>query len=357
MQKTQIIATIGPSSIDRIGEMFPAGLSGIRINSSHGSLRQHEKAIRAARSVSEKIFIIYDIKGPKIRLGDFPGPVHLNAGMRIILKTGLPENSGGYPFTEDVKKGFPVSFERLHKYVRAGQRLLLDDGLIGLKVEKVSGRKIFCRVLYGDILRSRKGINHPDAVIDFPYTMEDDVPKISFAVKNRVDYIADSFVRDARDVEELRGRLKGTGIKIISKIENPEGVRNFDAILRRTDAAMIARGDLGVEMEPWEVPELQKVMIEKCNRAGRGVITATQMLESMIDDPRPKRSDVSDIANAIYDGTDAVMLSGETSTGKNPVLCVGMMRKIILKTESTKRYRAKKIKVNALKAGRWRVRN
>ncbi|MFH1352181.1 MAG: pyruvate kinase [bacterium] len=350
MQKTQVIATVGPASINRIREMFQAGMAGIRLNSSHGSLRQHEKAIRAARSVSGKIFIIYDIKGPKIRLGDIPASAHLKSGMKIILKTGLPENSDGYPFTDDVKKGFPVSFERLHKYVRAGQRLLLDDGLIGLKVEKVSGRRIFCRVLYGDILRSRKGINHPDTVIDFPYTVEEDVPKISFAVKNRVDYIADSFVRNARDVEELRGRLKGTGVKIISKIENPEGVRNFDAILRRSDAMMIARGDLGVEMEPWEVPELQKVMIEKCCRARKPVITATQMLESMIDDPRPKRSDVSDIANAIYDGTDAVMLSGETSTGKHPVLCVGMMRKIIMKTESTKRYRVKKLKVNALKS-------
>lgn len=350
MQKTQIIATVGPASINRIRGMFEAGLSGIRINSSHGSLRQHEKAIRAAKSVSKRIFIIYDIKGPKIRLGDIPEPAHLKSGMKIILKTGLPKNSDGYPAANDVKKGFPVTFERLHKYLRPGQRLLLDDGLIGLKVEKVSGRRIFCRVLYGDILRSRKGINHPDAVIDFPYTVEDDVPRIEFAVKNRVDYIADSFVRDASDVEELRGRLKGTGMKIISKIENPEGVRNFNAILRRSDAMMIARGDLGVEMEPWEVPELQKVMIEKCCLARKPVITATQMLESMIDDPRPKRSDVSDIANAIYDGTDAVMLSGETSTGKYPVLCVRMMRKIIMKTETTKRYRAKKIKVNALKS-------
>jgi len=355
MQKTQIIATVGPASINRIGEMFASGLSGIRINSSHGSFRQHEKAIRSARKVSGKIFIIYDIKGPKIRLGDIPAPVHLKSGMKIIFKTGLPKNSDGYPFTDDVKKGYPVTFARLHKYVRAGHRLLLDDGLIGLKVEKVTGRRIFCRVLYGDILRSRKGINHPDAVIDFPYTVAEDVPRIEFAVRNRVDYIADSFVRNALDVEELRGRLKGTGVKIISKIENHEGVRNFNAILRRSDAMMIARGDLGVEMDPWEVPELQKVMIEKCNRLRRPVITATQMLESMIDDPRPKRSDVSDIANAIYDGTGAVMLSGETSTGKYPVLCVRMMKKIIMKTESTKRYKAKKIKVNALKSRRQHV--
>ena len=249
------------------------------------------------------------------------------------------KEKNGWPFTENFSDGVPVAFSKFHKFVKAGDRLLIDDGLIGMKVEKVRGRKIFCEALYGDILRSRKGINHPDTVIDFPYTVEADVPLIDFAVKHGVDYIADSFVRSAPDVEELRGRLKGTGIKIISKIENPEGVENFDGILKKTDAVMIARGDLGVELDPWEIPELQKRMIEKCNKAGKPVITATQMLESMIDDPRPSRSDVSDIANAIYDGTDAVMLSGETSAGKYPVLCVDMMRKIIQKTESTPRYK------------------
>ena len=338
MDGTQIIATIGPPTLRKIKELRGAGMDGLRINSSHGSADQHEKIIASARKISKGPFIIYDIKGPKIRLGDIPFPVNLKTGQKILLRTGMSEKNG-WPFTKDSADGIPVAFPLFHKYVKKGDRLLIDDGLIVMKVETVTGRRIFCEVLYGDILRSRKGVNHPDTVIDFPYTVDADIPLIAFAVRHGADYIADSFVRNADDVSELRGRLRGTGIKIISKIENPEGVNNFDAILKKTDAVMIARGDLGVELDPWEIPELQKVMIEKCNRAGKPVITATQMLESMIDDPRPSRSDVSDIANAIYDGTDAVMLSGETSAGKYPVLCVDMMKKIIRKTESTARYK------------------
>jgi len=347
--KTQIIATIGPASEKRIAEMYNAGLTGVRINSSHGSPKEHAEIIETARRISKKIFIIYDIKGPKIRIGDIPYPVHLAAGAELVLNTGYEKSANGYPAARDLKRGIPVTFENLHRYVAPGDRLLLDDGLIGLKVSFVRGRKIACKVLYGDVLRSRKGINHPDTVIDFPYTTKDDVPRISFAVQNGVDYIADSFERNADDVRELRTRLASTGIGIISKIENPEGVRNFNGILKETDAVMIARGDLGVELDPWEIPETQKTLIEKCNFSGTPVITATQMLESMIDEPRPKRSDVSDIANAIYDGTDAVMLSGETSTGAYPVLCVDMMEKIIKKTESTARYKKKKRRVNCLR--------
>ncbi|HLD29613.1 MAG TPA: pyruvate kinase, partial [bacterium] len=176
----------------------------------------------------------------------------------------------------------------------------------------------------------------------FPYTAQTDIPGIEFAIKENVDFIADSFVRNADDVEELRGRLLGTAIRIISKIENPEGVNNFDGILEKTDAVMIARGDLGVEFEPWEIPEIQKTIIEKCGRAGKPVITATQLLESMLDNPRPSRSDVSDIANTIYDGTDLLMLSGETSVGKYPVLAVDTMRKIIETTEAADRFKKKK---------------
>ncbi|PKM99196.1 MAG: pyruvate kinase [Elusimicrobia bacterium HGW-Elusimicrobia-2] len=338
MGKTQIIATIGPPTVKKLSELAAAGMSGARINSSHGSTAQHIEIINLARKIKSRPFIIYDIKGPKIRLGDIPSPLHLKTGQRLILRTGMSEKDG-WPFTEDFSDGIPVAFAEFHKFVKKGDRLLIDDGLIGMKVEKVRGREIFCEVLYGALLRSRKGINHPDTVVDFPYTVEGDIPLIAFAIKYGVDYIADSFERNAADVMELWGRLRGTGIKIISKIENPEGVKNFNAILKKTDAVMIARGDLGVELDPWEIPELQKRMIEKCQIAGRPVITATQMLESMIDDPRPSRSDVSDIANAIYDGTDAVMLSGETSAGKYPVRCVEMMRKIIQKTESTPRYK------------------
>lgn len=338
VKRTQILSTIGPSSERKLRKMYQAGMSGIRINSSHGNMEQHERIINNVRKINKRIFVVYDIKGPKIRLGDIPHPIHLKSGMEIILKTTKKKQKDGYPVATNIEFGIPVTFDDLHKYIKIGHHLLLDDGLIGLKVNKVTGRKIICSVIYGDIMRSRKGINHPDTVISFPYTVEADISRIEFAIKNKVDYIADSFVRDGDDVDELRERLKGTGIKIISKIENPEGIENFDDILEKTDSIMIARGDLGVELEPWEIPELQKTIIEKCNKQKKPVITATQMLESMIDDPRPKRSDVSDIANAIYDGTDVIMLSGETSTGNYPVKCVEMMKKIIDKTEATKRY-------------------
>ncbi|MBN2407626.1 MAG: pyruvate kinase [Elusimicrobia bacterium] len=349
---TQILATIGPASIDRIRQMYESGLSGVRINSSHGDINQHSVIIDNTRKISGDIFIVYDIKGPKIRVGDLAEPVLLKAGMEIPLVTvaGIPEKV--YPSQEDAGHGIPVTYSRLHEYVAPGQRLLMDDGHIGLRVKKVEGRNIVCEVMYGGLLRSRKGINHPDTVIDFPYTSEEDVPLLEFAVKKGVDYIADSFSRNGADVEELRSRLAGTGIRIISKIENPEGVRNFDDILEKTDAVMIARGDLGVELDPWEVPELQKVFTEKCMIRGKPVIVATQMLESMIDDPRPKRADVSDIANAIYDGADVLMLSGETSNGNYPVLCVEMMRKIIDKTESTPRYTGRKKVINGLLPGK-----
>ncbi|MFH1414508.1 MAG: pyruvate kinase [Elusimicrobiota bacterium] len=341
--KTQILCTIGPSSADRIAELYEAGLSGIRINSSHGNLSQHEDIIKKTRVISDSIFVVYDIKGPKIRIGDLSAPVHLNSGMRITLKTGADKNSAGYPYADDPSREIPVTYDDMHLYVKPGERLLLDDGLIGLRIVSVNGRMIDCEVLYGAVLRSRKGINHPDTVIDFPYTVEDDVLLIKFGIENNVDYIADSFERNSEDVRELRARLDGTGIGIISKIENPEGVRAFDEILEATDAIMVARGDLGVELEPWKIPEIQKVFIEKCRAVSKPVIVATQMLESMIDDPRPKRSDVSDIANAIYDGAGILMLSGETSIGKYPILCVRMMQKIIETTETTGRYSDKNI--------------
>ncbi|MCD6412948.1 MAG: pyruvate kinase [Elusimicrobia bacterium] len=347
MTKIQIIATVGPATTGKIGQLVEAGVNGFRINSSHGSFDFHAKAVRSVRKITKEVFIVYDLKGPKIRLGDFR-PVFLKAGMKIVLSTDFPKNREGVAVSSGRSSDIPVSFENLHKYVKKNHRLLIDDGLIGLKVAGVRGKRIFCEVLWGGVLRSRKGINHPDTVIDFPYTVSADIPRIKFAIENNVDYVADSFERSAADVDELRERLKGTGIKIISKIENPEGVENFDEILKKTDAVMIARGDLGVEMDVWEIPELQKKMIEKCNKAEKPVITATQMLESMIDDPRPKRSDVSDIANAVYDGTDAVMLSAETSIGNFPVLCVRVMRKIIEATLKTARYKRKKKKIVGL---------
>ncbi len=336
---TEILATVGPASIDRLEEMRNSGLSGIRINSSHGDAASHLRAIHEWRRVNPGGFIVYDIKGPKIRLGDLPEPLAVKAGDVLVLRTDLPKPPGSdYPKIQSFEEGIPVTFEELHECVEPGHRLYIDDAYVGLEVLGVMKGRISCRVLYGDQIRSRKGLNHPDSVVGYPYTMPYDLPNLEFAMKEKVDFIADSFTRNAEDVRELRERLEGTGLKIISKIENPEGIRNFDEILRETDSIMVARGDMGVEIDPWLLPEIQKVMIEKCCAAVKPVITATQMLESMIDNPHPSRADVSDIANAIYDGTDVIMLSGETSVGKYPVECVEMMKRIAGHVEKTERY-------------------
>ncbi len=350
-KRTEILATMGPASIDRIEEMYREGMSGIRINSSHGDPAFHRLAIERSRRINPGGFVVYDVKGPKIRLGDLPRPYRIRAGDTVILRTDIDAPGGSeYPAVENFDRGIPVTYRELDRYVKEGDRFFVDDGYIGLRVNAVEAGKITCTVLYGDQIRSRKGLNHPDTIVGYPYTMPQDLPNLEFAVAQKVDYIADSFTRNADDVLELRDRLRGTGIKIISKIENPEGVNNFDGILAETDAVMIARGDLGVEMDPFSLPEMQKVMIEKCNRAGKPVVTATQMLESMMENPYPSRADVSDIANAIYDGTDVVMLSGETSVGKYPVECIRAMCRIAELVEATARYRKIKTTLNSLSA-------
>jgi pyruvate kinase len=340
---TEILATMGPASVELMYELYAAGMSGVRINSSHGDPGFHAKVIASSRAANPSGFIVYDIKGPKVRLGDFPAPLAVRAGQALVLRTDLPRPEGSdYASVNDIAAGIPVSYAELDRFVKPGHRLYVDDGYVGLRVTAVAPGRIECEVLYGDVLRPRKGLNHPDTVVEYPYTMPADYPNLDFASRHGVDFIADSFTRNAADVKDLRARLAGTPMKIISKIENPEGVVNFDGILARTDAVMIARGDLGVEMDPCELPEMQKVMIEKCNRAGKPVIVATQMLESMIDNPHPSRADVSDIANAMYDGADVIMLSGETSVGRYPVDCVRTMRRIADLTEQTFRYRGRK---------------
>lgn len=346
---TEILATIGPASINYLDRMYRFGMSGIRINSSHGDMNSHRNAIIKSRRIKPEAYIVYDIKGPKIRIGDLPDTFRIKSGDRVILRTDIPKAPGSdYPVVNDFEGGIPITYDRFDEYVRAGDMLFVDDGYVGLKVLSVVKGSIECMVSYGDLLRSRKGINHPNTEVEFPYTMPQDIPNLDFSISMGVDFIADSFTRNRDDVEELRGRLEGTGIKIISKIENPQGVDNFDDILETTDAIMIARGDLGVEIDTCELPELQKVMIEKCNRTGKVVITATQMLESMMENPHPSRADVSDIANAIYDGTDVIMLSGETSVGKFPAECILVMNRIADHVEKTARYKEKKKNSNGL---------
>ncbi len=341
--KTEILATIGPSSRPVLEKMAAAGLSGIRINSSHSDFEFSRKVIEHWRQMKPGGYVVYDIKGPKIRIGDLPEPLPVQSGQKLILRTDLPvPEDSGYPKAEHPQDGIPVTYKNLEEHVRVGHRLFVDDGYIGLVVRDVFKGCIVCEVMFGDILRSRKGLNHPDTRIKYPYTMPSDEVHVDFAKKMGVDYLADSFTRNGEDVLELQGRLQGTTVKVISKIENPEGIEEFEGILEHTDAVMIARGDLGVEIDPWRVPELQKTLIEKCNKAGTPVVTATQMLESMLENPYPSRADVSDVANAIYDGTDVVMLSGETSVGRYPVKCVKMMAKIAAYVEATTRYVQKK---------------
>jgi pyruvate kinase len=350
-KKTEILATIGPSSKGILDKLYESGMNGIRINSSHGSREYHKSLIEESRKVNPDGYIVYDIKGPKIRLGDIPEQLHIKAGDFIILRTDIPKpKDSDYPVVDSFDNGIPVTYSKLDQFVKPGHRLFIDDAYIGLEVTNVSPGKITCKVLYGDVIRSRKGLNHPDTPVDYPYTMPNDIPDLTFAIENGADYIADSFTRNGDDVSELREQLKGTDIRIISKIENPEGLAKFDEILEKTDAVMIARGDLGVEINPWSLPEHQKIMIEKCNNTGKPVITATQMLESMIDNPRPNRADISDIANAIYDGTDVIMLSGETSIGKYPVQCVKTMKMIAEYVENTNRYKNHKKTVHKLTA-------
>ncbi|MCU0843985.1 MAG: pyruvate kinase [Spirochaetes bacterium] len=348
---TEVLATVGPATIGLIDALYDAGLSGLRINSSHGDPSFHARAVELSRKARPGAYIIYDIKGPKIRLGDIPKPYTIKSGDRVVLRTDIPKSDGSdYPAVADFREGIPVTYSDLDEFVRPGDRLFIDDGYVGLRVERTARGIIECVVLFGDVMRSRKGLNHPDTVVGYPYTMPQDLPDLEFAIRHGVDFLADSFTRNAEDVRELRERLSGTGIGIISKIENPEGVNNFDEILSETDAVMVARGDLGVEMDPVMLPEMQKIMIEKCTLAGKPVITATQMLESMMENARPSRADVSDIANALYDGTDVLMLSGETSVGKFPVECVRMMRRIAEYVEGTRRYRERKREVRGLSA-------
>lgn len=346
--QTEILATIGPASQNKMKEMIEAGMSGIRINSSHGSREEHTKIIETYRQLTSKGFIVYDIKGPKIRMGDLPEPLHIRSGMHITLRSNFPKpKQSDYPRINTFKNGLPITYE-LDQYVKEGDRLFIDDGYVCLRVLDANSGIIHCEVIFGDKIRSRKGLNHPDTRVDFPYTMPQDIPYIHFAKAQHVDYIADSFTRNADDVLDMRDQLKDTDIRIISKIENPQAIDAFAEILESTDAIMIARGDLGIEVEPWHLPELQKQMIEQCMHVNKPVITATQMLESMVENPFPSRADVSDVANAIYDGTDVVMLSAETSIGKYPVECIKMMRKIDKYIRNTHRYQKNKGRINGL---------
>ena len=340
MRKTKIVCTIGPSSEapENLKKLIQAGMNVARLNFSHGDFEEHGRRIANIRQVSKELgahtAILLDTKGPEIRVGKLKEePIELVQDEKIILTT---EEMLG-----DASK-ISISYANLPNDVHVGSTLLIDDGLIGMTVTEVRGNEIECRILNGGTLKSRKSVNAPGVKISLPGITDKDRADIVFGIGQGIDFIAASFVRKASDVLEIRELLEehnAKHIQIISKIENQEGVDNLDEILEVSDGLMVARGDLGVEIPAEEVPLVQKRMIKKCNIAGKPVITATQMLDSMQRNPRPTRAEASDVANAIFDGTDAIMLSGETAAGKYPVESVQTMSRIAERAESALEYK------------------
>lgn len=337
--KTKIVATLGPASDDKetIRRLVGAGMDVARLNFSHGSHEEQKQKIDRVKEIEAEcgkpIGIMLDTQGPEIRTGELKEEVILREGENLVLS---PEKFKG---TAD---RIPINYDTISDFVKPGCSILLDDGLIELRVEDVLEKDIACSVVNGGRLAQKKSINLPGVRIDLPGVTEKDERDIKFGIKNGIHFIAASFVRRAENVIEIRQLLEeewAEGIKIIAKIENQEAVENIDEIIDVSDGIMIARGDLGVETPPEKVPVIQKMIIEKCNEAALPVITATQMLNSMIENPRPTRAESSDVANAIYDGTDATMLSGETAVGKYPVKAVETMDHIAREVEKSPSYR------------------
>ena len=336
MKKTKIICTMGPRTMDKIilKELIAGGMNVARFNFSHGSYEEHAERIALVRQVSEQLGIpvalMLDTKGPEIRTG------LLKDGKKVSLEQGK-EFTLYTEEREGDETGCSITYQQLVYDVRKGDTILIDDGLIGLEVQRVSADKIECIIKNGGELGERKGVNVPNVKIHLPGVTQKDREDILFGIEQGVDYIAASFVRNSDCIMDIREILEdnhGRDIGIIAKIENAEGVENIDEILDAADGIMVARGDLGVEIPADQVPHIQKKIIHKCNRKCKPVVTATQMLDSMIRNPRPTRAEAGDVANAIYDGSDAIMLSGETAMGKYPVEAVRMMAKIAETTEA-----------------------
>ena len=338
-KKTKIVCTLGPASQNEevLTKLIENGLNVCRFNFSHGSHEEHKERMDMVKKVREElkkpVAILLDTKGPEIRTGNFADPeVFLEEGSKFTIT--MADVVG-------TKEICTVSYKGLANDVVKGNLILIDDGLVGLRVEEVIGEEINCIVENSGIVKNHKGVNVPGVKINLPALTPKDISDIEFGITQDIDFIAASFVRKASDVLAIREVLENnnaTYIKIISKIENQEGVDNLEEILQVSDGLMVARGDLGVEIPTEEMPIVQKEMIKKCNELGKPVITATQMLDSMIRNPRPTRAEVTDVANAIYDGTDAIMLSGETAAGKYPVEAVKTMATIAKRIEETLDY-------------------
>lgn len=337
MKKTKIVCTIGPASEtpEILRELIKSGMNVMRLNFSHGDHSEHLTKVNTLREINKElgtnVGFMLDTKGPEIRTGSFGSDqntkMSFTKGDKITLTTKEVEG------TKDL---LHVNYAGLPQDVVVGGHILIDDGLVDLLIDEIDGTEIKCTFQNSAVLKGRRGVNVPGAKLQLKAMTEKDKADLKFAVENDFDFIAASFIRKAQDVLDMKEYLDSCGkhnIKIISKIENQEGLDNFDSILEVTDGIMVARGDLGVEIPEEQVPAVQKMMIKKCIAAGKPVITATQMLESMQKNPRPTRAEVSDVANAVYDGTSAVMLSGESAQGDYPVNCVKTMAKIVEATE------------------------
>lgn len=334
IRRTKIVATLGPSSSspEMIRQLIHAGMDVARLNFSHGQYEDHANVIETLRKISSEmnkpVTILQDLQGPKIRVGQLPdGKIILHPGdlFQLIPDQVLPAGP-----TE-----IPIDYPFLAQEALPGMQVLLDDGLLEMRVEDIHGEKVICRVIEGGVLKSRKGVNFPNLQLTLPSLTDKDLKDLEFGLAHQVDWISLSFVRSAEDVLYLKELIAQRGVvcPVIAKIEKPQAIANLEEIIRVSSGIMVARGDLGVEICPEKVPLLQKKIIEQCNRAGKPVITATQMLESMIHEPRPTRAEASDVANAIIDGTDCIMLSGETAAGEFPVKAVEMMVKIAKEVE------------------------
>lgn len=331
--KTKILATLGPatSSLEKIQELVDAGIDGIRLNFSHGTYEDFDNMFKMIEEICSKnslpVSVLQDLQGPKIRVGDLiQDEIELKTGNSIEI---TPEEIKGS------EKLISTTYKDLPKDAQINDKILLDDGLIELRVTEKKENSLVCEIVEGGILRPRKGMNLPGMKLSTPSITDKDLQDLDFALDYRVDFIALSFIRSAEDIVKLRDWLRERGHNkyLIAKIEKKEAVDNFEDILKVADGIMVARGDLGVELRPQAVPVIQKQIIKRCNEVGKFVITATQMLESMINNPIPTRAEASDVANAVWDGTNVVMLSGETSVGKYPIETVEIMNDILLNTE------------------------
>ncbi len=332
-KKTKIVCTIGPAteSVEKLTSLVNAGMNVMRLNFSHGDFAEHQNRVDNLKKVrattGKTVAVLQDLSGPKIRIGEFEGGV-------AILKVGQTFTLTTEPMMGNDKKVF-INYPLLPKEVKVGGYILLHDGKKKLQITAIKGNEVVTKVIVGGEIKNKRGVNLPGAYLSISSITEKDKKDIEFGIKNKVDFVAISFVRRPSDIVELREILKNakSKAKIIAKIETPEALENIDEIINLTDAIMVARGDLAVEIPVEEVPLVQKMLIQKCNALGKPVITATQMLESMIKSPVPTRAEVSDVANAIIDGTDAIMLSEETTLGDYPLEAVEMMTRVALRVE------------------------